>query len=951
VPARIVVFVGTMPRGSETASAREAPIPAQPEPPRSVPAPPLRGRQAECRQLAGLVEDVRRGESRVLVMSGEAGIGKSALLDFLVAGAAGCRVVRAAGVQAETELALAGLHQLCTPLRNRLDRLPEPQRAALGITFGLRAGPAPDPLLLRLAVLGLLIEGAAEQPLVCVVDDAQWLDPTSVQALAFAARRLVGESVGLVFAVRDPAGTPSLAGLPRLPLGGLRCEDARELLAAAIPGRLDERVRDRIVAETRGNPLALLELPQGLTYIELAGGFGLPGALLSDRIEDNFTRRLAGLPAETRRLLLIAAVEPTGDPALILRAASHLGIAVDEDDPAAFGGLLRWSTRVTFRHTLVRSAVHRAASPAEHREAHRALGEVTDPVTDPDRRAWHLAHAARSPDEDLAAELQRCAGRAQGRGGLAAAAAFLERAAHLTPSPGRRARRALAAAEIKLQIGAFDATSVLLTAAASGSPDALQQARIDLLRAKLAFASSDGRDCASLLLSVAQRLEPLDAGLARAAYLDAVAAAMLTGRLAEHARAGQIARAARRAPTRGEPCRVDLLLDALTLRFTDGYASAAPRSRRALRAFAQRDLSAEDSRWLWLASAIAADLWDDQCWDVLAGHHVGWAREAGVLHELARALTSRAVLEVFRGALPTAKALDDEARAVTETVPGGAVAYGGLWLAAWRGCEQHAAQLSRATAAEAAARGQGIGVTVTHAAGAMLANGLGHYERAMVEARRAVESGGLAAPNWALTELVEAAARLGHRGAAEQAFADLSQMTGASGTEWALGIEARSRALLSDGHRAEPLYREAIERLGRTRISTDLARARLVYGEWLRRGRRRTEARGQLRTAQEMFTATGAEAFAERAHRELMAAGAKAARRTVAGRSQLTAREAQIARLAGDGLSNPEISTRLFLSPRTVEYHLGNVFAKLGIASRHQVGRALTGVSGHGRPE
>jgi DNA-binding CsgD family transcriptional regulator len=908
----------------------------------------LRGRGAECRQIEQLVDAVRHGESRALVISGEAGVGKSALLEYLVAGASGCRLIRVAGVQAETELAFAGLHQLCSPLMDGLDRLPLPQREALGTAFGLRGGVAPDRFLVGLAVLGLM--AAAEGPLVGVIDDAQWLDQASAQALAFVARRLVAESVGLVFAVRDPADERSFAGLPRLVLGGLRPEDARELLATVIPGPLDERVRDRIVAETRGNPLALLELPRDLTYAELAGGFGLPDAQrLSDRIEDSFRRRLAPLPSDTRKLLLVASVDPTGDPALIHRAASRLGLNVDGHDLTAFAGLLQWGTPVTFRHPLARSAVYRAASPDERREAHRVLAEVTDPVRDADRRAWHLAHATPGPDEEVAAELERSAGRARARGGLAAAASFLERATQLTPSPAQRVQRALAAARAKLQTGALESTLAVLSVAEGGPLDDLQRAYIDLLRAEAAFVASRGHEAAPLLLGAARRLEPLDGKLARRTYLDALSAATFAGRLAVRTGVGvaEVAQAARRTPPSREPDIGDLLLDALSTRFSDGYAAAARLAKRALRAFRGTEITVDEGlRWFWLADAVAADLWDDESWDVLASHHVRFAREAGALSELALALNSRTVLELFAGNFRTAAALTDEASVVTETIASSTVPYGRLSLAAWQGREQEALQLIRTAAAEAAARGEGIGLTVTQATSALLANGFGRYERAMVDAQQAGESPQeLAAPNWGLTELIEAATRLGNRELAADAFARLSEMTSASGTEWALGVEARSRALLSDDGSAEPHYREAIERLGRTRVRAELARAMLLYGEWLRRRRgRRLDARAQLRAAHEMFTAMGAEAFAERARHELVATGEKARKRTATTTGQLTAREAQIARMARDGLSNPEIGTRLFLSPRTVEYHLGNVFAKLGITSRHELDRVPTGV-------
>jgi DNA-binding CsgD family transcriptional regulator len=912
-------------------------------------APLLRGRQAECRQLELLVDAARHGKSQALVISGEAGIGKSALLDYLVAKGSSCRVIRVVGVQVEAELAFAGLHQLCSLLLDQLDRLPAPQREALGTALGLETGPAPDKFLVGLAVLSLMAAAATERPLVCVVDDAQWLDRTSAETLAFVGRRLVAESVGLVFAMRDPADELAFAGLPQLVLRGLPPQDARELLAAVIPGALDERVLNRIVAETRGNPLALLELPRGLTSAELTGGFRLPdGQDLSDRIEDGFQRRLAPLPPDTRRLLLVAGVDPTGDPALIYRAASRLGINVDGHDLSGFAGLLRWGTQVTFHHPLARSAVYRAASPDERREAHRALAEATDPVHDADRRAWHLAHATQGPDEDVAAELERSARRAQARGGLAAAAAFLERATQLTPGRAQQAHRALAAARAKLQIGAIESTLAMLSVAETGPLDDLQRAHIELVRAGAAFASNRGYEAPSLLLAAAQRLESLDGKLARETYLDALSAAMFAGRLGLRTAVGvaEVAMAVRPIPRSREPNLGDLLLDALSTLFTDGYPAAVPPAKRALLACRSNEITVEAGlRCFWLAEAIAADLWDDESWDLLTSRHVTLAREAGALGELVLGLNSRIVLELFAGHFRAAATLTDEANVVVETIAGSIVPYGAVWLAAWHGREQEALRLIRTAAAEATARGEGIGLTVTQAAGAMLANGLGRHERAMDEARLAGEfTRELAAPNWGLSELVEAAARVGNEKLAAEAFARLSEMTSASGTEWALGVEARSRALLRDDDSAEPLYREAIDRLSGTRVRAEVARAKLLYGEWLRRRGRGLDAREQLREAHEMFTAMGAEAFSERAHRQLVATGEKARKRTVTTTDQLTARETQVARLARDGLSNPEIGTRLFLSPRTVEYHLGNVFAKLGITSRHELDRVPSGV-------
>ena len=879
----------------------------------------------------------------MLVVRGEAGIGKTALLEYAIESASDLRIVRAVGVESEMELAFAGLHQLCAPMLDRFERLPGPQRDALATTFGLNLGAVPHRFLVGLAVLSLLSEVAEEQPLLCVVDDGQWLDEASAQVLGFVARRLLAESVAVVFAMREPS--EEFRGLPELVVEGLRDEDACELLASVIRGPLDDRIRDRIVAETRGNPLALLELPRGLTPAELAGGFGLPDAMaLSGRIEESFQQRVDALPKQTQLLLLVAAAEPVGDPILVRRAAERIGLSVEAPGPAEAAGLLELGARVRFRHPLVRSAVYRSAALTDRRSAHAALAKVTDPEVDPDRRAWHLAQAVAGPDEDVAAELERSAGRAQARGGLAAAAAFLERSAELTPDPARRGMRALDAAQATLQAGAFDPALVLLATAEAGPLDDLPRARIDLLRAQIAFASSRGNEAPPLLLAAARRLERLDAGLARETYLDAFSAAMFAGRLASGPGLLEVAQAARQAPPPPpQPRKGDMLLNGLAVLFTDGYPAAMPLSKRALQAFCSEDITVEEGlRWLWLASVTAADLWDDESWYVLSNRHVKIAREAGALSELPLALNSRVYVHMFAGELAAAASLVEEVQAVREATGSNLAAYGALGLAAWRGREGEAGDLIEASMREVVPRGEGIGVTVTQWASALLSNGLGKYQDALVAARQAGEHPQeLGVANWGLTELVEAAARSGVTELAADALERLSAMTRASGTDWALGIEARSRALLSDGDAAERLYLEALDRLGRTSIRVELARAHLLYGEWLRRERRRLDAREQLRAAHEMFTGMGAEAFADRAARELLATGERARKRTVETREDLTPQEAQIARLARDGLSNPEIGARLFISPRTVEYHLHKVFSKLNISSRNQLDRAL----------
>ena len=490
-------------------------------PPIQEPSANLQGRRSERDELDGLTDAVRGGESRALIVRGEPGVGKTALLDYLVEQASDCLVVRAAGVQSEMELAFAGLHQLLAPMLDRLERLPAPQRDALRTAFGASPGPAPDRFFVGLAVLSLLSEVAEEQPLICVVDDEQWLDRASAQVLAFVARRLEAESVGLVLAARAPSD--ELAGLPELLVEGLGDDDARALLESALAGPLDARVRDQIVTETRGNPLALLELPRGVTPAELAGGFGLPGAApLSGRIEESFRRRLDALPVQTRRLLQLAAADPVGEPSLLWRAAERLAIGTDAATPAVEAGLIEFDARVRFRHPLVRSAAYQSATLQERQSAHRALAEVTDAKVDPDRRAWHLAQATPGPDEEVAEELERSADRAQRRGGLAAAAAFLERAATLTPEPGRRAQRLLAAATAKRDAGALDDALGLLVAVEAGPPDALRTAEVERLRGQIAFDQRRGSDAARLLVSAARRLEPLNADMARETHLAAL---------------------------------------------------------------------------------------------------------------------------------------------------------------------------------------------------------------------------------------------------------------------------------------------------------------------------------------------------------------------------------------------------------------------------------------------
>jgi DNA-binding CsgD family transcriptional regulator len=799
-------------------------------------------------------------------------------------------------------------------------------------------------LLIGLALLSLLSEVAEERPVLCVVDDAQWLDSASAQAMAFAARRLLAESVVVLFAAREPGD--ELRGLPELEVRGLRNRDARELLASVVPGPLDERVREQIVAETGGNPLALIELPRGLSPAQLAGGFGVPGALsLSDRIEESFRRRLNDVGEDTQRLLLLAAAEPLGDPDLLWHAATQLGIGGEALAEAQSAGLLAVGDRVTFRHPLVRSTVYRAGAASARQAVHAALAEATDPEVDPDRRAWHRAQAAVVPDEEVASELERSAVRAQARGGLAAAAAFLERAAELTVDPSRRVQRALAAAQAKHRAGAFDAALKLLATAEAGPLDELGLARVNLVRAQIAFAVSHGRDGPPLLLRAAKRLEPLDRSLARETYLEALAATLFTGRLNAGVGVVEVARAARSAPPTAErPRATDLLLDGLAALTTEGYAVGAPMLRRAVSTFRHQQISAAERglRWLPLACWMAHSTWDDESWDVLSARLIELARDAGALTVLPIGLGLRFALELFAGEFATAESLAEEAEAVSEVTRRDFAPLHALLLAAWRGRVEETARLIDAFTKPVVAWGEGQWLTATYCSTAVLYNGLGRFEEALVAAERAREyPHELGHANFAMVELVEAAARSGQRARAAETVERLSEMARATTTDWALGSEACARALVSDGEAADSLYREAIERIGRTRIRVQLARAHLLYGEWLHGERRRQDAREQLRTAYEAFDRIGMEAFAQRAAHELSATGERPRKRAVETTVRFTAQELRIARMARDGLTNPEIGARLFISPRTVKYHLQKVFSKLEISSRHELHRVL----------
>jgi DNA-binding CsgD family transcriptional regulator len=903
----------------------------------------LHGRTDELAVLDGLLGAVRRGESRSLLLRGEAGIGKTALLEYVIASASDMTVVRADGVESEMELAYASLHQLCAQLPDRMYKLPDPQRDALRVAFGLAAGTSPDRFLVALAVLTLLSEVAQERPLLCVIDDAQWLDQASALTLAFVARRLLAEPLGMVFAAREPG--EALAHVPDLDVRGLGNGDAQALLRASLPLVLDEQLRDRIVAETHGNPLAMLELPRGLTPSELAVGFGTDGAgTLPDQIEQSFVRRLDALPNGPRRLLLIAAAEPLGDPLLMWSAATRLGIDFGAAERIETLGLLTIAERVTFRHPLVRSAIYRSAPLDERRAVHLALAEATDHKTDPDRRAWHLAAAASGPDEAVAEELEQSAGRAQARGGFAAAAALLQRAVGLTEDPVRRVGRALAAAQANVHAGRLDAANRLLAEAEAATLDDSQRIGLKMVRAEIEFFTTFGGDAPRMLLEVARLLEPINIRLARDTYLDAWVAALLAGRLNQGPGTLEICSAARAAPyPEDDPTRADVLLDSLSLVITDGRAAAESLLKDATAAFTDERCPREEIlRWGWVAQGSTYFLWDDESALDLFDKLLRALRDAGAFAQLPLILSTYVVLVVRFGEFGLANEAITEIAVVTDATGNAVPPSAAMSLAALRGRENETAQLIEVTLAQATPLGQGIALQLAQLARAVLFIGLGRYEEAMVAARDATDDAPeLFVSAWAAPEMLEAATRCGRRDVAEAALDRIVAATSIGGTDLALGILARSRALVSSGQEAEALYLESIDRLGRSRRRPDLARAHLLYGEWLRREKRRADARAQLRAAHDQFSSIGMEAFTERARRELSATGETVRARTVQTRDDLTQQERQIARMAVEGLSNPEIGARLFISPRTVEYHLRKVFGKLGIQSRHQLADAL----------
>jgi DNA-binding CsgD family transcriptional regulator len=904
----------------------------------------LLGRRSECQQLDRLLGAASGGQGSALMVCGEPGIGKSTLLDYAMKSARGFRVLRAIGNEAERELPFAAAQQLCAASGPAVQDLPGPQGDALGVAFGQAVGPPPDQLIVGLALLGLLSGLASHDPVLCIVDDAQWLDRESAQAFAIAARRLGTERIAFLFGARTVS--KEFKGLPRISISGLDQSAARTLLRLVLPSPFDEHVLERIARETRGNPLALLELPCGLTSAELAGGFAIPiSDPMTGQIEASFRRRIAKLSTSSRELLLVAASEPTGDPTLVWSAAQHLGVNESARSEVESTGLFEMSPQVIFRHPLVRSAVYGAATSAERRRVHKVLAEATDAATDPDRRAWHLAQAAWRPDDEVANDLEASADRAKARGGIAAAGAFLERAAELTVDAPRRVARTLAAAEAKRQIGAVEVAWELASSLEQRIGDDHQRAQLEVLEARISFTAQRGRDAPRMLLAAAQHLQIHDPVQAREVYVDAITAALFGGSLAHGGHVREVARAALVAPKPPSrpPGVADLLLESLALLVVEGPKIGTPAARQALVAFRGNAINTEERlRWSWLAARTAAFIWDYEAWDELTKSQIAAARAAGALSVLPLTLSTTAGVQLFAGRLLEAESLFEEAEAVADATDARSAGYAAVLVAAFRGREPEARAFIEAASADFNARGEGMGVTLTRCADAVLFNGLAQYDQAYIAAEKALEDPyELWFWPWASVELIEAASRTGRTVAARATFDRLVESTSASGTAWGAAVEDRSRALLSKGDRAEKLYRNAIDLLVPTDLRLDLARTHLLFGEWLRREGRPAEAREELRSAHELFSDFGSDNFSERARVELRATGERTRKRSSESGERLTPQEARVANLVAQGGTNAEIAGQMFVSPSTVEYHLHKVFRKLGIRSRTQLARRM----------
>ncbi|MFD7846435.1 LuxR C-terminal-related transcriptional regulator [Nocardia sp. NPDC059764] len=907
---------------------------------------PFVGRAAECLVLEAFTKKVRAGLSDVLVLAGSPGIGKTRLLDHLADTAQDLLVLRTSGIESELPLGFAALHRLLHPFLDRRDRIPEPQKAALGAAFGLVAGPAPDRFLVGLATLSLFADLAGEGPLVCLIDDAQWLDRESCEALTFVARRLHAEGVGMLFAVRELAcGSAVFEGLPVHTVAGLPGPDARALLARTARGSLNDAVARRLAEQTDGNPLALVTLVSSLTAEQLGGSAALPEPLpIASRLADCFLTQIRALTKPTQDLLLLASISPIRDEALLWRAAALLGLSEHDADPAVEAGVLVLGNGFAFSHPLIRSAVHGAAGPGALRRAHQAISAACDPDHDPDLRAWHLAAATAGVDETVARDLESSAERARARGGYAAEALLLARAAELTPSTARRDERRLVAAQTYLRCGDPQSAQRLLLESQPASRVPAMRGRARWLKAAIETYFCRLEDQPALLLAAVAELGPADGELAWLMHSQALSSAMLSRADTVGATVLEVARAVLGAlEGRSSALSVyDLFVVAYATRISEGYSAAVPRWRTALQALREEELAEEGMPLAVFAHFGCDELWDDRArQDVFTRLHA-YDRENGALVGLRVVLECQAIDALRAGRRDESADYLTEARELL-TVIGLRDEHSlqRLELLVWSGAEAAARALaSSVDGADFPARAMQAAVAARYMI--ILELSLGNYRAALDLARFLYDEDVPGHSNLMLADMVEAGVRVQDTDSALLAFARLDAQARASGTSWALGSLARARALLTDDDTAADSYQEAIDQLGRTGVTVDLARTHLLYGEWLRRRKQRLQARVQLRLAFEMFSSARAPLFAERARAELAATGERVHRRNPTPLPQLTPQESQIAALAAEGATNTEIAARLYISTSTVEYHLTKVFRKLAVTSRRQLRSTLS---------
>jgi DNA-binding CsgD family transcriptional regulator len=915
----------------------------------------LLDRQAERASIDRALRSVRDGSSATLVIRGPPGVGKTALLGYAADAAPDMGICGVIGIESEINLEFAALHQLLIPFIRDIEDLPGPQRQAMRVAFGMDEGPPADRFLVGLAALTLLARAAEERPVLCLIDDAEWLDTESAHALGFVARRLYADRVGMLVVQSEPAAADAFEQFPQVRVGGLPAAEAGRLLRSVVGAPVADRVLDRILADTERNPLALVEIGTEFTPDELAGRASLPEPVpLSRRLVDRFSRQVRELDPDTQAFLLLAAAGVLGDRAVLWRAARRGGI--DADTAAAnaeSAGLVQLSaSSVQFRYPLIRSAIYHGAADQDRRRAHLLLSEATS-GTHPDLQAWHQGAAATGPDEDVASALERAAGDAQARGGYAARAGLLRRSIELTPDDGLRARREIALAEAELMSGHPDKARDLADAALGRLTDPGARAAGERLRGEILFVQGNAAESAKVLADAARSLDP-----DRPAGRETMAAAMWAAVWAGPVQTRDMAITAAACPhlARSEASVADLLLEGYEARFTAGYGAAVEPFRAAISVLRSADLEPDAGlRWYAMGAEAAGSLWDADALLDIAGRFVRTARARGALIQLPVALAMQAIADWVAGRLADAEDRWTEMReiiAASDSWPVlGIDSRGEGLVLAYTGRVAAAKAAGASQIRECTARGQGGIADIGRAIVAIADMCDRDYDSAEFAAATVVGHDQAFTTEAILPELVETAWRSDHHREALNAFGVLSERTLAAGTPWALGVRSRCAALIEEDDRAEDAYQEAISQLQRSRATVELARSHLFYGQWLRRAKRRREARHQLRAAYDMFDAMGADAFTDLASAELSATGERARARRPETTFDLTPQEARVAGLAAEGETNNQIAAELFVSPRTVEYHLGKVFRKLGVTSRAQLARRLPASAQQARGE